>query len=95
MNKLSLLSAADVQTSMKEWLITQRKSQKLSRDQLAALSAVPSSTIKKFETTGQISFRQFLLLWQSLDNLERLNTLTLSTRKERQIPRSIEEVLKG
>ena len=95
MNKLSLLSAADVQTSMKEWLITQRKSQKLSRDQLAALSAVPSSTIKKFEKTGQISFRQLLLLWQSLDNLEHLNTLTKSTQKERQIPRTIEEVLEG
>ena len=71
MNKMSLFSAADVQTSLQEWLIAQRKAQKLSRDRLAEISTVPSSTIKKFETTGQISFRQFLLLWQSVDDLQR------------------------
>jgi transcriptional regulator with XRE-family HTH domain len=92
---MSLFSAADVQTSLQEWLIAQRKAQKLSRDKLAEISTVPSSTIKKFETTGQISFRQFLLLWQSVDNLERLKSLTETSANKNQKPRSIEEVLKG
>ena len=99
MNKLSLLSAADVQTSMREWLMTNRKALKLSREKLAVRSTVPAATIKKFETTGQISFRQFLMLWQSLDNLERLNSLTKNTSKHtsnlNHPPQSINEVLNG
>lgn len=95
MNKLSLLSSTDVQTSMKEWLLEQRKSQKFSRNELAEISTVPASTIKKFESTGQISFRQFLLLWQSLDSLERLNKLTDTSHNTNYHPTSIKEVLKG
>ncbi len=97
MNKLSLLSAADVQTSMREWLMANRKALKLSREKLAIRSTVPAATIKKFETTGQISFRQFLMLWQSLDDLDRLNSLTKHTSKHNlklaQPPQSINEVL--
>jgi len=95
MSKLSLLSAADVQSSMCEWLISNRKALKLSREKLADRSTVPAATIKKFETTGQISFRQFLMLWQSLDDLNRLNLLTKRTLKTNQPPQSINEVLKG
>ncbi len=95
MSKLSLLSAADVQSSMCEWLISNRKALKLSREKLADRSTVPAATIKKFETTGQISFRQFLMLWQSLDDLNRLNLLIKHTLKTNQPPQSINEVLKG
>ncbi|MFK0572882.1 transcriptional regulator [Endozoicomonas sp.] len=94
MSKLSLLSVTEVQESMCQWLISQRKAAKLSRDALAERSTVPSSTIKKFETTGQISFRQFLLLWQSLDELARLNNLTKETLNSRP-PLSIRQVLRG
>ena len=94
MNKLSLLSATDVQTSMCEWLVSNRKALKLSRAKLASRSTVPAATIKKFETTGQISFRQFLMLWQSLDDLARLNALTKPSSKTNEPPRSIDEVLK-
>ncbi len=95
MSKLSLLSATDVQTSMCQWLIANRKALKLSREKLANRSTVPAATIKKFETTGQISFRQFLLLWQSLDDLARLNSLTKHSSKINKSPLSIDEVLKG
>lgn len=95
MNTLTLLSATDVQTSMCEWLISNRKALKLSRGALASRSTVPATTIKKFETTGQISFRQFIMLWQCLDDLARLNALTKPTTKTSQPPRSIDEVLKG
>jgi len=94
MNKLSLLSVTDVQASMCEWLALNRKALKLSREKLAIRSAVPASTIKKFETTGQISFRQFLMLWQSLDDLARLNSLTKRLSISVQSPKSIDDVLK-
>ena len=87
--KLSLLSVADVQNALSQKIRSLRKSQKLSRDALAERSTVPSSTIKKFETTGQISLRQFLLLWQSVDDLERIMSMVeLSASK----PVTMEEV---
>ena len=52
---------------------------------------MPAATIKKFELTGQISLRQFLLLWQSLDDLQALYVLT--TGAARLAPQSIEDVL--
>ncbi|MBT4146326.1 MAG: transcriptional regulator [Gammaproteobacteria bacterium] len=94
MAKLSLLSASDVQSSLCEWLISQRKISKLSREKLAQRSTVPVSTIKKFETTGQISLRQFLLLWQSVDELKRLNNLSKIELQVKTVPLSIDEVLK-
>ncbi|MDX2370009.1 MAG: transcriptional regulator [Colwellia sp.] len=95
MNELSLLSTADVQTSLCQWLLSQRRALKFSREKLAQRSTVPASTIKKFETTGQISLRQFILLWQSLDELERLNNLTREVPQVNKPPLSIDEVLKG
>lgn len=90
--KLSLVSAADIQRSLSDWLREQRKAQKLSRQALAERSMVPAPTIKKFETTGQISLRQFLLLWQTLDDLKRMHELTVEPNPT---PASIDEVLKS
>ncbi|MBK5969152.1 MULTISPECIES: transcriptional regulator [Thiorhodovibrio] len=90
MGELSLYSAADVQLALSAWIKTRRKTLKLSRLALAARSTVPAPTIKKFETTGQISLRQFLLLWQCVDDLSRLQGLTDPPPK---MPASIEEVL--
>lgn len=87
-----LLSENDVQHAFAAHLRDLRKQAKLSRDALAQRSMVPASTIKKFELTGQISFRQLLLLWQSLDDLRRLHALT---EQMPQMPTSIEEVLKN
>jgi transcriptional regulator with XRE-family HTH domain len=72
-----------------------RKEAKLSREALAKRSCVPASTIKKFELTGQISFRQLLLLWESLDSLFRLYELTQPSAGTARsaLPTSIEEVL--
>lgn len=95
MTKLSLLSVNDVQTSLCEWLISQRKSAKFSREKLAQRSTVPASTIKKFETTGKISLRQFLLLWQSVDDLKRLNELSKPEQQADKVPLSIDEVIQG
>ena len=89
----SLIDDADVQQAFATHLRRLRKQAKLSRDALAARSGVPASTIKKFELTGQISFRQLLFLWQSLDDLRRLYALTRNSLSEAELPSSIDEVL--
>lgn len=92
---LSLLSASDVQQQLAETVRCKRKRMKLSRDALAERSTVPAATIKKFETTGQISLRQFILLWQCVDRLDNLVTLVTLVTQPEPDPRSIEEVLRG
>ena len=93
MSRFLLLDDADIQQSFATHLRKLREQAKLSRAALAERSSVPAPTIKKFELTGQISFRQLLLLWQSLDDLKRLYDLTQISKQSR-TPTSIDEVLK-
>lgn len=89
----SLLDDTDVSQAYADYLRELRKQAKLSRAALAERSCVPAATIKKFELTGQISFRQLLLLWQTLDSLDRLLQLTKTSQRDA-LPTSIDEVLK-
>ena len=89
---LTVLSVHESQLEFSRWLREQRKLHKWSRDELAEKSLVPAATIKKFETTGQISLRQFLMLWQCVDDLDRLYRLTKIEQRHAQ-PMSIDEVL--
>ena len=89
---LSLLTAHDVQQQLAQAVRQKRKLMRLSRSALAERSTVPASTIKKFETTSQVSLRQFILLWQCVDSLENLAKLYQTTEIQ---PKSIDEVLKG
>ena len=91
---VSLLDDTDVSKAFSAYLRGLREQAKLSREALSERSCVPASTIKKFELTGQISFRQLLLLWQSLDSLDRLYQLTQADVDRSILPTSIEEVLK-
>ena len=90
MDRLSLLTPTDMQHRLADAVRRSRRDLKLSRQALARLSTVPASTIKRFETTGQISLRQFLLLWQCVDRLERLAELCEPPPR---MPTSIDEVL--
>jgi transcriptional regulator with XRE-family HTH domain len=90
----SLLDDTDISQAFATHLRGLRKEAKLSREALAERSCVPASTIKKFELTGQISFRQLLLLWQSLDSLDRLYLLTQTNSARSALPTSVEDVLK-
>lgn len=92
--KYLLLTEIDVQKAFAGHLRKLREQARLSRDSLAARSTVPSATIKKFELTGQISLRQLLLLWQTLDDLGRLYALTQEQSDKHKMPKSIDEVLK-
>lgn len=90
-----LLTDVDVSKAFAVWLRKKRESRKLSRDALAARSLVPASTIKKFELTGRISFRQLLVLWQCLDDIGVLyDAVDPDKRAEVKFPQTIEEVLK-
>ena len=90
MERLSLLTAREVQTRLAASLRERRRLRNLSRTALATQSTVPPSTIKRFETTGQISLRQFLLLWQCVDRLDRVTALA---ERPEPVPSSIEDVL--
>ena len=89
--KLSLLSTHDVQTHLAHAVRVRRKALGWSRQALAERSLVPASTIKKFETTGQISLGQFLLLWQCVDDLARIDQFCKPVRVT---PSSIDDVLR-
>ncbi|ART82261.1 transcriptional regulator [Oceanisphaera profunda] len=94
MTRFLLIDDTDVQRAFAAHLRALREQAKLSRDALAERSCVPASTIKKFELTGIISFRQLLLIWQCLDDLKRLYELTQTPAPNKSMPTSIEEVLK-
>jgi len=89
---VSLVSGRDVQAALAGYMQQRRKALKWSRAALAERSTVPAPTIKKFETTGQISLRQFLLLWQCVDDLQRVQSLTQGP-EQKPLPRTLDEVL--
>ena len=89
MKMLSLQSAPDVQEKLAASIREKREQLKLSRAVLAERSTVPAPTIKKFETTGQISLRQFLLLWQTVADL---NNIVSLTKDKPSAPKTIKEV---
>ena len=67
-----LIDDLDTPQALATYLKTQCKKAKLSREALAVKSGVPAPTIKRFETTGQISLKQLLKLWLCLDDVGRL-----------------------
>lgn len=86
---MKFFTSSDIQMEIARYLRSQRRAQKLSRDALAERSTVPAPTIKRFELTGEVSFRQLCLLWETLDDLGRLKALC----DVETMPKSIEEVL--
>ena len=90
MTDMPLTTPADVQRQLADALRQRRANRQLSRTTLARQSTVPVSTIKRFETTGQISLRQFILLWQCVDDL---STLAALAAERPALPLSIDEVL--
>ncbi len=97
MGRLSFQTAPDIQQQLADAVKALRKNHKLSRRALAEKSAVPEATIKKFETTGLISLRQFLLLWQAVADLKVFSDLVkdTTTRATQPQPRSIDDILRS
>lgn len=91
MSLLSIHVPNDIQRELANFVRARRKALKWTRDALAERSTVPAPTIKRFELTGEISLRQLLLLWQCVDDLERMAALCKTPMVKK--PASIEEVL--
>jgi hypothetical protein len=64
-----LYTASEVQLEIANEAKIRRKWLKYSREKASDLSGIPSSTIRKFEDTGEISLRQFLMLLQTYGDL--------------------------
>lgn len=88
----SLYTSHDVQLELKNFIKRQRKQQKMTVEILSSRSGVPYSTIRKFERTGNISLRQFLMLMEAIGELSSLHELTKERQRE---PTTIAEVLKN
>lgn len=86
---LSLTTPYDVQLALKDFVRTSRKNQKMTVATLAQLSGVPNSTIRKFESSGYISLRQFLMIYDVIAKLDDLHQLTQVATA----PKTIQEVL--
>ena len=91
-NMLNLYTAFDVQMELTEFISQSRKLKKYSVEELSTRSGVPYGTIRKFETTGNISLRQFLMLYEVVADLKKVHALTKPESIE---PSSIEQVLKN
>ncbi|WNC68009.1 helix-turn-helix transcriptional regulator [Thalassotalea nanhaiensis] len=86
---LSLYTPYDLQIELSQFVRKVRKNKKISIKSLSQKSGVPNSTIRKFESTGEISLRQFLMLYTELGDLSKMKMLT----QMEDIPKSIDEVL--
>lgn len=86
---LSLYTPYDLQVELSQFVRRTRKDKKVSVKTLSLKSGVPDSTIRKFESTGDISLRQFLMLYAELGDLSKMKNLT----KQEDTPKSIDEVI--
>lgn len=88
---LNLNTAYDTQLDLKEHIKQLRKAQKLSVEAISEKSGVPYGTVRKFERTGNISLRQFLMLIEALDELNQFRQFL----QQEKAPKTIDEVLKN
>lgn len=72
---LSLLSPSEIQDKLAEGMKSARKRRKESRGLAAEKTGVPSATIRRFEDTGEISIRQFLMLAEVYGKVELINSV--------------------
>ena len=87
---LSLLSPFDLQLELAQFIKTTRKFKGYSVQAFSEKTGVPNSTIRKFESTGEISLRQFLMLYAEIGKLTDLQQFT----RKPEAPKSLDEVIK-
>jgi len=88
---LSLLSPFDMQLELSHFVKATRQAKGYSVQAFSEKTGVPNSTIRKFENTGEISLRQFLMLYAAVSKLTDLQQLT----QKIDIPSNIDEVIKN
>jgi transcriptional regulator with XRE-family HTH domain len=85
MNYFSENTPNSVQLALKEKIKLIRKNQKISQEELAHRSGVSFGSVKRFETTGQISMESFLKLLHVLDRLDEMGRILNSNENLSQI----------
>lgn len=88
---LSLLSPFDIQSELSHFIKATRQAKGYSVQAFSKKTGVPNSTIRKFERTGEISLRQFLMMYAALGKLSDLQQLTQKV----EIPTTIDDVIKN
>ena len=66
---ITINSATEVQSTVAAQFRDTRKARRHSRATAAIRSGVPAPTIRRFEVSGEISLRQFLMLCEVYGNL--------------------------
>jgi transcriptional regulator with XRE-family HTH domain len=85
MNYFSENTPNSVQLALKEKIKLIRRNQKISQEELAHRSGVSFGSVKRFETTGQISMESFLKLLHVLDRLDEMGRILNSNENLSQI----------
>lgn len=67
-----------------------RKAKKITLKEVSTRSGVPYSTIRRFESTGEISFLAFVKITSTINEDQEINDLFAN-----HIPESVEEVISG
>ena len=91
----SLYTPWDLQDALRDFLLERRKVLKKSRRSLAEQSGIPAPTIRRFEETGEISLRQFCVLWATLSDENAFITFLNSLGTSKSMPKSMKEVLEN
>lgn len=91
----ALYTPWDLQEALRDFLLERRKVLKKSRRSLAEQSGIPAPTIRRFEETGEISLRQFCVLWAALSDENAFITFINSLRTRKRMPRTMKEVLEN
>ena len=68
-------SPREIQNHLAAALRKRRRARKHSRQKAAEVSGVPSPTLRRFETTGEISLRQFLMLCAAYGDISAASAL--------------------
>ena len=77
---LQFVTCHEKQKEISDRLTSIRKIKRISRERLSVLSGVPYASIRRFESTGEISFASLikiaiaLRLYDDLDNLFKVST---------------------
>ena len=72
---ISISTPYDSQQELASSLRMRRKGRRHSRREASVRSGVPEATIRRFETTGEISLRQLLMLCEVYGDLSAARTL--------------------
>ena len=93
MENFNLYTPWDLQEKIRVFLLSRRKALKKSRRALSEQTGVPAPTIRRFEQTGEISLKQFTVLWWALSDEAGLIDFINSLGKVKKMPKSFEELI--